>query len=87
MIGVRRMAKSVLKECLSCRRHDRRPCCQPVAPLPDLQVNPAPSFSVIGLDFAGPLFSPDHPGKKLYILLFTCAIVRAVHLELTESMC
>ncbi|XP_063856262.1 uncharacterized protein LOC135098011 [Scylla paramamosain] len=76
----------VVRECLSCRRHDSRPCSQPVAPLPDLRVNPAPPFAVTGLDFTGPLFSADHPGKKLYVLLFTCAVIRAVHLELTESM-
>lgn len=86
VIGLRRMAKTVVRECLSCRRHDSRPCSQPVAPLPDLRVNPAPPFAVTGLDFTGPLFSADHPGKKLYVLLFTCAVIRAVHLELTESM-
>ena len=54
--------------------------------MPDLRVTPAPPFTVTGIDFAGPLSSADYPGKKLYILLFTCAIIRAVHLELTESM-
>ena len=77
VIGLRRMAKTVVRECLSCCRHDSRPCCQPVAPLPDLRVNPAPPFAVTGIDFTG---------RKLYILLFTCAVARAVHLELTESM-
>ena len=38
------------------------------------------------MDFAGPLFSVDNPRKKLYICLFTCAVTRAVHLELTDSM-
>jgi len=41
---------------------------------------------VTGLDYAGPLFCIDLPSKKLYILLFTCAVVRAVHLELTDSL-
>ncbi|XP_068213866.1 uncharacterized protein [Palaemon carinicauda] len=84
--GVRRMAKTVVRECLDCCRYDSRPCSQPAAPLPDLRVTPAPPFAVTGIDFAGPVFSADYPGKKLYMLLFTCAIVRAVHLELTESM-
>ncbi|XP_068232100.1 uncharacterized protein [Palaemon carinicauda] len=80
------MAKTVVRECLDCCWHDSRPCCQPAAPLPDLRVNPAPPFAVTGIDFAGPVFSADYPEKKLYMLLFTCAIVRAVHLELTESI-
>lgn len=84
--GLRRMTKTVVRECISCRRHDSRPCSQAAAPLPDLRVTPAPPFAVTGIDFAGPLFSADYPEKKLYILLFTCAVIRAVHLELTESM-
>ncbi|XP_068227975.1 uncharacterized protein [Palaemon carinicauda] len=80
------MAKTVVRECLDSCRHDSRPCSQPAASLPDLRVTPAPPFAITGIDFAGPVFSADYPGKKLYMLLFTCAIVRAVHLELTESM-
>ena len=86
VFGLRKMTKTVVRECLSCYRHDSRPCSQPVAPLPDLRVTPAPPFAVTGIDFVGPLSSADYPGKNLYILLFTCAIIRAVHLELTESM-
>ena len=71
---------------LNCYRHNSRPYSRSTAPLPDLRVTLTPHFAVTGIDFAGPLFSADYPKKKLYILLFTCAIVRAVHLELTESM-
>lgn len=61
-------------------------CNQPVAPLPRLTVNPAPPFSVTGQDYVVPLYCADVPSKKLYILAFTCAVIRAVHLELTESL-
>ena len=86
IIGVRRLAKSIISKCVRCQRHDSRACSQPVAPLPELRVKSAPPFTVTGLDFAGPLFCADFPSKKFYILLFTCAVVRAVHLELTDSM-
>ena len=46
----------------------------------------APPFTVTGLDFAGPLFCADFPSKELYGLLFTCAVIRAIHVELTDSM-
>ena len=39
-----------------------------------------------GLDHAGPLYCCDFPGKKFYVLLFTCTVIRAVHLELVDSM-
>ena len=43
-----------------------------------------PPFSVTGLDCAGPRYCCDFPGKKF--LLFTCAVVRALHLELVSSL-
>ncbi|XP_068229312.1 LOW QUALITY PROTEIN: uncharacterized protein [Palaemon carinicauda] len=86
IIGMRRLAKTVIKECLSCRWHDSKPCSQPVAPLPKERIRASPPFDVTGLDYAGPLFCADCPSKKFYVLLFTCGVVRAVHLELTESL-
>ena len=86
MIGARRICKDVKKRCLSCQRLDAQPYMQSMAPLPEERVNKAPPFSVIGIDHAGPLYCADHPGKKFYILLFTCAVVRTVHLELVDSM-
>ncbi|XP_068250434.1 uncharacterized protein [Palaemon carinicauda] len=83
---MRRLAKTVIKECLSCRWHNSKPCSQPVAPLPKERVRTSPPFDVTGLDYAGPLFCADCPSKKFYVLLFTCGVVRAVHLELTESL-
>ena len=38
------------------------------------------------MDFTGPLFCLDFPKVKLYICLFSCAVVRAVHLALTDSL-
>ena len=37
------------------------------------------------MDFAGPLFLKDS-GEKAYICLFTCAVTRAIHLELVSNM-
>ena len=44
-----------------------------------------------GLDFVGPLFIRSHgtdssSNNKVYILLFTCASTRGVHLELTPTL-
>ena len=75
---------------------------QCMAPLPSTRITPAPPFSVAGIDHGGPLFTCDYPGKKFYVLLFTCFLLlslsmfyvllltctvnRAVHLELVESL-
>ena len=45
------------------------------------------SFTTIGQDNAGPLIIKENSEKKkVYILLFTCATTRAVHLELTPDL-
>ncbi len=86
MFGLRTMAKSVKKSCVFCQRSDTRACNEPAAPLPRLRVTMAPVFSVTGVDFAGPVFCLDFPGKKFYICLFVCGVVRAIHLEMVESL-
>ena len=40
----------------------------------------------MGVDHAGPLYARDACKTKFYILLFTCAVIRAVHLELVGSL-
>ena len=56
------------------------------APLPSDRVRQGPPFSVVGIDYAGPLYCKEFPSKKLYILLFVCGITRAIHIELTDSL-
>ena len=79
-MGARRLCKSVKQECMPCQRLDAPPGAQIMPPLPDLGVKQAPPFSVTGLDHGGPLYTCENIGKKLYILLFTCAVTRALHL-------
>ena len=44
-------------------------------------------FETIGIDYTGPLLVKDGDQvKKTYVLLFTCAVFRAVHLELLDDM-
>ena len=85
IVGVRRIAKLVKKQCIACQKQDAQASSQPVAPLPELRVKPAPPFAIVGIDHTGALFCCDLPGK-FYVLLFTCAVVRAVHLELVDSL-
>ena len=86
IVGLRQLPKRVCRECVVCKRFYSRPCNQPAPPLPELRVKPKYPFAIIGLDYAGPLFVVDLPSHKLYILLFTCAVTRSVHLELTDSL-
>ena len=56
IVGMRRVAKSVKKECVSCQRIDAHECNESAAPLPELRVKEVPPFYVTDLDYAGPLF-------------------------------
>ena len=86
ILGLRCTAKRVKRACVSCQRFDSKPCNEEAAPLPGCRVSEAPPFSVTGVDFAGPIFCIDFPRKKFYVCLFTCAVTRAVHHEMTEAL-
>lgn len=86
MIGMRVQCKKVCHDCVLCQRQDARACSQPMAPLPIDRIQRTPPFSICGVDHAGPVYCADTGREKHYILLFTCAVVRAVHLELVSSL-
>ena len=86
VIGARRICRKVKRSCVRCQRFDSPTMDQPMAPLPEERVTQAPPFAVSGLDHGGPLLCGDFPGCKFYILLFTCAVIRGVHLELVNSL-
>lgn len=66
-----------------------RPGQQAVVPLPGDLINESPLFSVNSLDFANALHIKGVMSQnKCYILLFTCPIIRAIHVELySEGNC
>lgn len=45
IVGVRRLAKRVKRECVPCQRHDTKAFCPSIAPLPELRTNRAAPFS------------------------------------------
>lgn len=79
----RATVKCVLRACTTCRRYEggsyKMP---PMASLPKSRVTKAVPFSKIGLDYLGPLYIRSETGtEKVWVCLFTCMIIRAVHLE------
>ena len=84
IVGVRRIAKHVKKNCLPCQKQDTVACGQSMSPLPNVRVNQATPFAVTGLDHTGPVYTCDSPGKKFWILMFTCGVICAIHLELVQ---
>ena len=84
---LRQGVKSVIHSCVYCKRWKAKHYNVEVAPLPSERIIPNKPFSVCGLDFAGPIHLYDtNEATKGYLLLFSCATTRAIHLELVGSM-
>ncbi|XP_015120372.1 uncharacterized protein LOC107043390 [Diachasma alloeum] len=69
----------VISRCFTAKRFESNPI-----PLPENRVRDAAAFEVTGVDLAGPLFLTE--GEKSWVVLFTCAVYRAIHLELVKSL-
>lgn len=80
----RKTIRKVLKQCAICQRFTARHSDVVAAPLPEDRIREASVFEITGIDFAGPLYLKD--GTKSWIVLFTCAVYRAIHLELVSSL-
>lgn len=84
ILGGRRTIKKAISKCIVCKRQHVKPLGLSAPPLPLDRVRDAVAFEIAGVDFAGPLFLKS--GKKAWVCLFTCAVYRAVHLELCTSL-
>ena len=80
----RQIVRGVLRKCVPCIKQTGKACPQPFyANLPK-RVSEARPFQACGVDYTGAVFLNDN--TKVYILLFTCAVTRAVHLELADDL-
>ena len=86
--SIRQYVRKLLRRCVTCRKVQGTAFRTPdPAPLPKLRVQEAIPFSVTGVDFTGPLYVRSENGiTKSYICLFTCAVTRAVHLEVVSDL-
>jgi hypothetical protein len=85
---IRVAVKHAKKCCQICKIKNSKPVIPEMAPLPDdrLASNEAP-FSHVGLDFFGPIeVCVGRRKEKRWGALFTCLVIRAVHIELVYSM-
>ena len=77
-----------MRNCYGCKKFNSLP--YPgvkTGPLPNDRTEQAMPFQVIDTDFAGPICYRTKTNKeqKAYILIFSCSVSRAVHLELISN--
>ncbi len=82
---LRQQLKKILKHCVDCNRQHAKVFREIPAQLPITRVRVDDPFAVTGVDFAGPFTVTPNFGTtqkvKAYVVLFTCAVTRAIHLE------
>ncbi|GFY01685.1 integrase catalytic domain-containing protein [Trichonephila clavipes] len=84
LIKVRQTVKNILKKCVPCKRFSSTSGVQVTTPLPGLCVEQSAPFSVVGIDFGSTLYTKNE--NKHNNVLFTCAVTRALHLELVNNL-
>ncbi|XP_058827482.1 uncharacterized protein LOC131687420 [Topomyia yanbarensis] len=82
------MLSTVIKECQRCTLQKSKPLAPRMAPLPEQRLTPhVRPFSYVGIDYLGPLeVTVGRRKEKRYVAVFTCLVVRAVHLEVAHSL-
>ena len=85
---LRQLVKRIVKRCYSCKRFNISHYPKPSQGLiPTDRTKQDLPFSVIGTDYAGPFICKTNGKRdiKVYLLLFTCSLTRAVHLEILPN--
>jgi len=88
ILSARNQVKKYIQHCVVCARH--RAATQQLGNLPVHRVTPATPFSVIGVDYAGPMLltprvSRGQKTTKHYVAVFVCFATKAIHLECVDD--
>lgn len=92
IVGGKRLINSILQDCVTCRRLRGKLEVQKMADLPPERLSTSPPFTYVGLDVFGPWTVVTRRTRggvaenKRWAILFTCMSIRAVHIEVIESM-
>ena len=87
-INASSVIRRALSKCVDCRRHQGPVCEQKIADLPVDRLTPGrPPFTSVGIDCFGPFqVRRDRSLMKRYGVIFTCFAIRAVHVEVVNSL-
>ncbi|XP_055604271.1 uncharacterized protein LOC129752524 [Uranotaenia lowii] len=86
--NLRAVVQRAAKNCCWCKVYKARPEAPRMAPLPEDRLTAGGKpFSVVGIDYFGPYnIKIGRSRVKRWVALFTCLVVRAVHLEAVTSL-
>ncbi|GFU45596.1 integrase catalytic domain-containing protein [Trichonephila clavipes] len=84
IIKARKTIRNCIRKCVKCQRFNAKKCDVTPGILPKDCLRDAATFEIVGVDLEGPLYLKHDP--KAYIVLYTWAVYRAIHLELITSL-
>ncbi|PIC31111.1 hypothetical protein B9Z55_022128 [Caenorhabditis nigoni] len=90
MDEVNSIAKQVRQRCFTCQKQHAKPYLYPFTRnLPQSRTDLVGPYKYVGLDYLGPLKYQltEDPSKtgKVWVLLITCIVTRAIHLEIVTN--
>ncbi|XP_052565845.1 uncharacterized protein LOC128093365 [Culex pipiens pallens] len=88
-VNAKRTIHRVLKGCVDCFRVNPTDVQQYMGDLPSCRVTASQPFARTGMDYAGPFYvkvGRMRSKVKVYVCLFVCMAIKAVHLELVGSL-
>ena len=88
ILNLRSLVKRYIRNCNICKVFSTKPYgANLTAPMPRFRTEQSRPFEFTGVDFAGPIIYKvgKKEEAKAYIVIFTCAVMRAIHLEVTKS--
>ncbi|UYV78567.1 hypothetical protein LAZ67_16002016 [Cordylochernes scorpioides] len=84
IIRGRKTIKKIISKCIVCKRFKEKALQRPMAALPESRIGIGKPFKITGVDLLGPLYLKD--SRKAWVAAYTCAVYRAIHLELVENL-
>ena len=89
IVGIRRIVRSIISRCKSCKVKFKRLASQKMSPLPIERIKPSPAFQNVGLDYFGPFQVKGEVQRrvrrKCWGVIFTCDSSRAVHVDIAQD--
>jgi len=89
IIGIHQIMRSIISQCVHCRKKLKQMCEQIMSPLPEERLKPSPPFTNTCIDYFGPYQIKGEVQKrvrgKAYGVIFTCLAVRAVYLDVSSD--
>ncbi len=91
IVGGHRVVRSVIHQCITCRKYSAKPQSQKMGNLPPERITPDHLFDNVGIDYAGPFYTKYGYVRKptivkSYVCVFVSLSTKAVHLELVSDL-